>query len=272
MTSEEWNTCTYPTLMLEFVRTRGLFDERRVRLFVTAACRRAWHLSDDARSHDAVLVAERYADGAATEGELLAAATAANEASYRGGGGFRDAHMHLPAYARHTEVAFLEPPAHARPGYGGYAPEAFTDPEGFACMACILAAQAVASEAAGRTDKENWRALYEATLEAEYLGQASFLRDIFGDQPFRTSRLDALRRTPLVLSLAHAAYEERIAPDPSRPGWLTLDPTRLTVFADALEDAGCTATELLDHLRSPGPHVRGCFALDHVLDKRGKGG
>jgi hypothetical protein len=36
-------------------------------------------------------------------------------------------------------------------------------------------------------------------------------------------------------------------------------------LTDALEEAGCTTQELLDHLRSPGPHVRGCFALDLVL-------
>jgi hypothetical protein len=41
----------------------------------------------------------------------------------------------------------------------------------------------------------------------------------------------------------------------------------LPVLADALEDAGCTDAELLGHLRSPGPHVRGCWAVDLVLGK-----
>jgi hypothetical protein len=30
---------------------------------------------------------------------------------------------------------------------------------------------------------------------------------------------------------------------------------------------GCTYVELLGHLRSPGPHVRGCWAVDLVLGK-----
>jgi hypothetical protein len=47
----------------------------------------------------------------------------------------------------------------------------------------------------------------------------------------------------------------------------TLCPTRLAVTADALEDAGCTYPDLLGHLRSPGPHVRGCWAVDLVLGK-----
>jgi hypothetical protein len=35
----------------------------------------------------------------------------------------------------------------------------------------------------------------------------------------------------------------------------------LPVLADALQDAGCTADALLDHLRSAGPHLPGCWAL-----------
>jgi hypothetical protein len=41
----------------------------------------------------------------------------------------------------------------------------------------------------------------------------------------------------------------------------------LPELASALEDAGCRDAELLAHLRSPGPHVRGCWALDAVLGK-----
>jgi hypothetical protein len=42
---------------------------------------------------------------------------------------------------------------------------------------------------------------------------------------------------------------------------------RLPLLADALEDAGCTDAELLGHLRGPGPHVRGCWAVDLVQGK-----
>jgi hypothetical protein len=86
-----------------------------------------------------------------------------------------------------------------------------------------------------------------------------------------------------VLALARAAYEERL-PDG------TLDPVRLLVLADALEEAGCQEELLLRHLRGEepcwvdhdaqpglecgfpwkplrGPHVRGCWAVDLVLGK-----
>jgi hypothetical protein len=46
-----------------------------------------------------------------------------------------------------------------------------------------------------------------------------------------------------------------------------LDNARLAVLADALEDVGCTDQEILQHLRAPGVHVRGCWALDLLLLK-----
>jgi hypothetical protein len=176
---------------------------------------------------------------------------------------------------------------------------------------------------------------------------AALLRDICGD-PFRPVLLPLLRRcwkchreapvrdrqatlcrcgtwsdlepfcpwlTPTVLALASAPYDLR-TPDG------TLDPVRLLVLADALEEVGCldercqqchgrgtytvhvrndavsamngygpatTYSEwrgcrhcggghdrkgtgriphpLLAHLRSPGPHVRGCAVLDAILGR-----
>jgi hypothetical protein len=39
----------------------------------------------------------------------------------------------------------------------------------------------------------------------------------------------------------------------------------MPILADAMEDAGCTDADILDHLRGPGPHVRGCWVLDLLL-------
>jgi hypothetical protein len=41
----------------------------------------------------------------------------------------------------------------------------------------------------------------------------------------------------------------------------------LPVLADLLEEAGLTDAALLGHLRGPGPHALGCWALDAVLGK-----
>lgn len=60
--------------------------------------------------------------------------------------------------------------------------------------------------------------------------------------------------TPTVRAIAQAAYDDR-------------DWAALPVLADALEDAGCTSADLLEHLRGGGSHVRGCWVLDLILGK-----
>lgn len=41
----------------------------------------------------------------------------------------------------------------------------------------------------------------------------------------------------------------------------------MPVLADALEESGCLDAEILNHLRGPGPHIRGCYALDMLTEK-----
>jgi hypothetical protein len=86
------------------------------------------------------------------------------------------------------------------------------------------------------------------------------LRDVFGN-PFSPVSLAPAWLTPTILALAQAAYDNCTLPAG------TLDPAPLAVLADALEDAGCTDAELLGHLRGPGPHVGGCWAVDLLLGK-----
>jgi len=92
---------------------------------------------------------------------------------------------------------------------------------------------------------------------AAYLG---LLQDVYGN-PFRPVALDSSVMTAALVTLAQAAYEERDLPSGH------LYPARLAVLADALEESGVTDASLLGHLRGPGPHVRGCWALDTVLGK-----
>ena len=104
-------------------------------------------------------------------------------------------------------------------------------------------------------DDDGW--LDSPTAEKGFEWQSSILRDIFGS-PFRPLTLAPVHRAPTVVSLARAAYDERQLPSGE------LDPRRLAVLADALEEAGSPA-ELVSHLRSPGPHVRGCWVVDLCL-------
>ena len=99
---------------------------------------------------------------------------------------------------------------------------------------------------------------YVSTGCREGPAQSRLLRCIFSN-PFRRIPFSPAWRTAAVLTLASAAYEERKMPT----GILH----RLTAIANALEDAGCTDVDILGHLREKGPHVRGCWVVDTLLDK-----
>jgi hypothetical protein len=89
------------------------------------------------------------------------------------------------------------------------------------------------------------------------------LRDIFAN-PWRPTVMDPTWlawNAGSVLKLATAAYEEQALPEG------TLDANRLAVLADAFEEAGCTDTEILGHLRSSDEYVRGCFVVDGQLGR-----
>lgn len=88
--------------------------------------------------------------------------------------------------------------------------------------------------------------------------QAALLRDIVGN-PDRPVLLAPNCRAA-VLPLAQAVYDER-RDDGS------LDPTRLAVLADALEESGCEEAIVLQALRDSVPRFRGFWALDAVLGK-----
>jgi hypothetical protein len=76
-----WQACTDPTPMLDSLRTSGTASDRKLRLFLVACCRRVWPLLADQRSRQAVAVAERFAEGIATEEDRLAARDAAGQAA-----------------------------------------------------------------------------------------------------------------------------------------------------------------------------------------------
>jgi hypothetical protein len=81
------------------------------------------------------------------------------------------------------------------------------------------------------------------------------LREVFGN-PCHPAIIAPAWRSAAVQAAAATAYGDHHEPVGS------LDPDSLAALAAALEDAGCDDTNILTHLREPGPHVRGCWALD----------
>ena len=90
-----------------------------------------------------------------------------------------------------------------------------------------------------------------------FRSQARLLRDVFGNPFWPMPSVDPAwlaGSDGAAAGLARALYEERAF-------------DRLPILADALEEAGCTDREILDHCRGPGPHVRGCWVVDLFLGK-----
>ena len=68
MTEAEWAACGEPQKMLEFLGAKA--SDRKFRLFLCACCRSMWHLLLDSESRHIVELAEQFADGLATKGDL----------------------------------------------------------------------------------------------------------------------------------------------------------------------------------------------------------
>jgi hypothetical protein len=267
VTEAEWLNCTNPTPMLEFLRVGGKASDRKLRLFAVACCRQIWDMLPAGLSRVAVEVAERFAEGLASQDELGSAyesvrrillpavQAVASVTGYRGG-----------------DVEELDSTHSESPPEDEDEDETTPYILSLANVTSRQTAEAVAQDAgnAGRDAAGGTAAGMRAVRardEARLIGEkrelekhSGLLRDIFGS-PFRPVSIDPAWLTPDVTSLAIAAYEERSLPSGE------LDAARLAVLADALEDASCTEASLLDHLRSPGPHVRGCFAVDLLLGK-----
>jgi hypothetical protein len=110
-------------------------------------------------------------------------------------------------------------------------------------------------------DVANWWREHRVQPEDDHSSPwALLLREVWGEA-FTLPLCDPRCRTPDVRSLAAMAYTARALPSGH------LESARLAVLSDALEEAGCTDEAILSHLRSAGPHVRGCWALDLVLGK-----
>ncbi len=246
-TEAEWLAATLPGPLLEYVwqhrrrvRLRGY--GRQLRLFACACFRRAWHLLPERRLVHALQTCERYADGLADDAERSASRAEAHEAANR----VEDIPRRMAAYGVWSAA-------------DSNALEAAYATQSFAANALMHEARAAAGD--GHLTGREARAIAARTINAEWGRHCLLARDIVGN-PFRRLPVRPACLTPQVVALAQAAYEQRDLPAG------TLDVTRLAVLADALEEAGCTGPDLLGHLRGPGPHVRGCWAVDLLLGKR----
>jgi hypothetical protein len=239
MTEQEWLACTDPEPMLALLRLARRPGGRKLRLFACACARRAWHLLTREPPRAAVEAAERCADGLAGPEELRQGWSAVRKA-------LSMAPLHTPWEAALTAALYAATPDTCLPeGAAGAAANALSrDPR---LRRPYHPLTSKAGEPSG--------------CPSERASQCALLRDLF--TPFGAAEVSAscLTWDGTVARLAAAVYEERVLPSGE------LDLARLAVLADALEEAGCDQPDLLAHLRGPGPHVRGCWAVDLLLGK-----
>ena len=243
MTEQEWISSTGPNAMLSFLQ--GKASDRQLRLFIANYCRRSWHLIPDERCRKAIEVAELSADGQVGDEELLRVYVEMWQIQSNSQGGT------TPRIVADSCRRAVRPSGRITARIVG--------------MAAENLARVVAEGSGGESERGAWGEASRAAWEAERRVVVDLLHDIFGN-PFWPPAIDPVWLTcneGTVKHLAKAAYEHRQLPSGD------LDPGRLAVLCDALEDAGCPPDhELLLHLRGSGAHVRGCWAVDTVLARR----
>jgi hypothetical protein len=293
MNEAEWFSGSDPQTMMEFLRTARagggtaryrsevLLSNRKLRFFACGCCRQVWDRLTDPRSRQAVEVAERYADGEATEEEFTAAQNDVDQA-------FRDLGNPTRTWSVERKAWWI-------------------------VRSCLLGPRQAVMEAT-KMELEGSPATQAALLRCLFGNpwrpvtvahdgwkdpKSKIIADwrleektVFWKSDWKRLLVWNGGTVPL---LARAIYAERRWED-------------LPILADALIEAGCPEEErcrhceasgyhryadfadgtpnysdsapcgwcggdgrvphpLLPHLRGPGPHAKGCWVVDLILGK-----
>ena len=245
MTEQEWMDCTDPQPMLEFLR--GKVSDRKLRLYFCGGCRLIACLFFRPESLKCVEVAERYADGKATGEEVYQVQYDAESPTF----GYEFDKEGFPAdhpYKQQIVPRLVE--------MGALPESALTGGEwqvDDAVRERLLAAGSWLAMSCAHSLREASPLDLRAMSIVPWPGRC--LIDCAFGNPFRPIPLDSSWLTSPTPQLAESIYTDRAF-------------DRLPILADALEDAGCTNADILNHCRQPGEHVRGCWVIDLLLGKK----
>jgi hypothetical protein len=241
MTESQWNSCTDPFSMLEFLRDRA--SERKLRLLAVACHRRIFqHLKDPPASRKTLEFADRFADGLATTTELRGHAWgkpggAFSTVLYKA---FDAAHNSLELAAETVRSSVLQ-----------HDPVLYKDYQDAFYAAFRIYSPGGSRRIAEAQMPSEWIAAGNAARAEEHVAQSALIREIFGPLPFRLLEFDRSRLVPDVVNLAQRIYGDS-------------DFRLLPALSHALE-GGAQNAEILDHMRQTSSHVKGCWALDLLL-------
>jgi hypothetical protein len=233
MTDVKWLKCEDPEAMLTVLQNK--VSDRKLRLFACACCHRIAHFVVDDRSRTAIAILEQYADGQASDEQLVVADEANQEMLGRSG-----------TEAAHDAATYTIACAVGVPQDGPSAVDTTKNAR--------LTAHGAAGTIAIAPDRTQSKRAQQAARKVESRAQAVLLRDIFGN-PFRPVAFAPEWRTDTAVSLGRQMYDAR-------------EFSAMPILADALQDAGCDDDDILQHCRDANqPHVRGCWVVDLVLGK-----
>jgi hypothetical protein len=163
---EVWRTAK-PDWLIWVATRKGVLADKELRLFACWCVRQIWDLPTDERSKNAIIVAEKFAKGEATEKELKAAADAA--ATYAAN-----------AYAAYAAATYAADAAatYAANAYATYAANAYAT-YAAAYAAAAYAADAYAADAAAAYAAD----AADAARQTSKADQAKYLRSLYN--PFK---------------------------------------------------------------------------------------
>lgn len=253
MTEAEWLACADPQPMLRLLI--GKMSWRKRALFACAYCGQlanpfAHPWQTEVRSAVEAVADEmlpistyrKWTDEVTAERTRLAELTAPIPREYSGGEEYLEDQELTPGLeATHALVEALYQCVHfpdLKPDWLGLV---ISDWQHWACTLKTIG------------DSGLPRERVEELIREDETIQATLLRDLFGN-PFRPVGFSPEWRTDTVAALARQMYDSR-------------DFSAMPILADALQDAGCDNDDILNHCRSGGVHVRGCWVVDLALGK-----
>ena len=236
MTENEWLSPINLYNKLNYVESQ-YGTNRLLRLFACACCRRVWNLLSICCAKRVVEMSEKYADGQATESELL---KLHNDDEF--------VRFNRLQYDNPAEIGLTFRGIKAIIAVMRMASLSF-DP--------YMIAQDTSRDPAldFLPDIENQLTRKSAlTSDSELVMATKFLWDIFGN-PFQPTPFAPAWRTQKSLNLSRHMYDSN-------------QYISMKLLGDYLEEAGCDNIGILNHCRLSQIHVRGCWVVDLVLQKR----
>jgi hypothetical protein len=217
------------------------YNQRLLYLMAAAVFRTMQRLVPQRRWRKLLDTVEAYADGEATSDQLFKAYEA---------GGVNDANLPAANAASAHCIHFLPDDYKVIEGV-----DYVSDAAGY--LGAVAAGVLKPDMGLGMTMEVWQEPAFQDAKRAHEKKLCAVIRDIFGN-PYRQ---------PPTLDRTWLAWNDGTIPNLARTMYASKRFRDLPILADALEEAGCTNEPVLAHCRSRGPHVRGCWVVDWVLEK-----